>query len=244
MKFDFQHRPYSGKQPRPTPEVHFEASLNTLIIAIPWGPRSGARKVIDRVLEFLAFASQDKEATSPLPKLSCLSDSANNLRIAALLANDMLYREDNRDEYHVGVELLALTLSGNELSWVQVGGPNVLLARKNQTLLSLESKTDLSLDCSEQKDGRPLTPLPGQLLGLDSNVNVSVNSFRTRAKDRLILLAHSQPPSVVYTWTAADLQLDKMIRDVATSAPQRAFWLGSLEISAERSDQSPIDEAA
>lgn len=244
MKLDFQHRPYSGKQPRPKPEVHFEASLNTLIIAIPWGPRAGARKVIDRILEFLAFASQDKEATSPLPKLSCLSDSANNLRIAALLANDMLYREDNREEYHVGVELIALTLSGNELSWVQVGGPNVLLARDNQTLMSLESKTDLSIDCSDKKNAHPLTPLPGQLLGLDSNVNVSVNSFRARAKDRLILLAHSQPPSVVYSWTQADLDLDTMVRAVATSAPQRAFWLGNLDIAAERSEQSPIDEAA
>ncbi len=243
MKLEFQHRPYAGRQPRPTPELHFEAALNTLVIAVPWGPRYGARKAIDRVLEFLAFATQDREATSPLPKLSCLSETANNLRIAALLANDMLYREDNQDEYRVGVELLAFTLSGSELAWAQVGGPSLLLSRDDSAMLALESKTDLSLDCSQNKK-QPLTALPSQLLGVDSTVNVSVNSYRARPKDRIVLLSHSQPPPAIHSWVRADTLLEEMTRQIAIATPEQAFWLGCIEIMAEKSDQLPLDEAA
>jgi hypothetical protein len=210
--------------------------VNTLIVATPWGSRDAARKVIERMLEYLAFASQDREATSPLPRLSCLSNAANNLRTAAMLANDMLYREDNSDEYRAGVEIFAATLSQNELSWVQVGGPHILLGRGKRSLLPIGSTVDLALDLGLGATNLPA--LPAQLLGLDSNVNLTINSFRARPNDSLVLLSHSHVPENLFSWKSNSLDSQKIVRALSQSDAHTAFWLGLLSIKAEASDLS------
>jgi hypothetical protein len=126
-----------------------------------------------------------------------------------MLANDMLYREDNRDEYRAGVEIFAATLYQNELCWIQVGGPNLLLGRGTQPLLPLGTSVDLALDMKNWKSQTELPALPAQLLGLDSNVNLTINSFRARAGDKLVLLSHSQTPELAYTWKSNDVELEK-----------------------------------
>lgn len=238
MKLVFNSRPYAGADSRPTPEVLIDNSVNTLIVAIPWGSRDAAKKVIDRMSEYLAFASQDREATSPLPKLSCLSTAANNLRTAAMLANDMLYREENSDEYRAGVEIFAATLSHNELSWVQVGGPHVLLGRGNQSLLPLGSSVDLALDLEENEVKLPA--LPAQLLGLDTHVNLTINSLRARPKDSILLLSHSRAPDSFFSLKNENLDPEKIVRSLSKNDANTAFWLGILSIEAEASDLSSL----
>lgn len=242
MKLSFTSRPFAGSDSRPTPEVHIDTSVNTLIVAVPWGSRESARKVIDRMVEYLSFASQDREATSPLPRLSCLSNAANNLRTATMLANDMLYREDNSDEYRAGVELFAATLSQNELSWVQVGGPHILLGRGSQPLLPLGATVDLALDLNAT--GEKLPALPAQLLGLDSHVNMTINSFRARPKDHLLLLSHSRTPETLFSWKSDALNPDKIVRALSQHDAHTAFWLGLLSIEADASDLPVAGDAA
>lgn len=232
MKIRFENRPYPGEHSRPTPEVHIDEATNSVFVVVPWGGREAAKKVIERMTEYLAFAAQDHEATSPLPRLTCLSTAANNLRTAALLANDMLFREDNRDEYRAGVELFAATLYQNELSWLQVGGPQLFLGRGTQTLLPLGSNIDLALDLRDWRAKAELPALPAQLLGLDANVNLTINSFRARTGDRLLLLNHSQTPSITFGWHADRLEMDDMVRQLAKHSPRTAFWIGLLEIEA------------
>lgn len=234
MKLAFSDRPYAGKDSRPTPEIHLDSATNTLIVAVPWGSREAARKVIDRMLEYLSFASQDREATSPLPRLSCLSNAANNLRTAAMLANDMLYREDNSDEYRAGVELFAATLSHNEVSWVQVGGPHILLGRGSQSLLPLGATVDLALDLDAGHHQLPA--LPSQLLGLDLHVNLTINSFRARPKDHLVLLSHSRTPELMFSWKSDDLNPDKIVKALAHNDAHKAFWLGLLSVEPDSAD--------
>lgn len=237
MKLTFASRPFAGADARPTPEVTIDTSVNTLIVAIPWGSRDAARKVIERMLEYISFASQDREATSPLPRLSCLSAAANSLRTAAMLANDMLYREENGEEYRAGVELFAATLSQNELSWVQVGGPHVLLGRSTQPLLPIGSSVDLALDLSINSDIEARLPaLPAQLLGLDSNVNLTINSFRARPNDSLVLLSHSRTPESLFSWKSNQLDADKIVHTLSSNDARTAFWLGLLKIEADASD--------
>lgn len=236
MKFVFSSRPFAGRDPRPTPEVAIDTTVNTLIVAVPWGSRDSARKVIDRMLEYLSFASQDREATSPLPRLSCLSDSANNLRTAAMLANDMLYREDNGDEYRAGVELFAATLAQNELSWVQVGGPHLLLGRGNESLLPIGSSVDLALDLGFDNERNQLSALPAQLLGLDSNVNLTINSFRARPGDKVVMISHSRTPEALYSWKSNAIDAEKVVRTLSQNDANTAFWLGLLAIEADASD--------
>ncbi len=232
MKLRFQNRPYPGENSRPTPEIHVDETTNSVFVVVPWGNREAAKKVIDRMTEYLAFAAQDREATSPLPRLTCLSTAANNLRTAALLANDMIFREDNREEYRAGVELFAATLYQNELSWLQVGGPQLLLGRGAQSLLPLGANIDLALDLRDWRSKHELPALPAQLLGLDANVNLTINSFRARAGDRLLLINHSQTPEIAFSWKADQLKMDEMVRQLAKHSPRSAFWLGLLEIEA------------
>ena len=234
MKLSFESQPYAGASSRPTPEVMLDTNIGTLIVAVPWGSREAARKVTERMVEYLSFASQDREATSPLPRMSCLSTAANNLRTAAMLANEMLYREDNRDEYRAGVEIFAATLSQNELSWIQVGGPHVMLGRGSQSLLPLGSSIDLALDMGvDRKPGSPRLPaLPAQLLGLDSQVNLTINSFRARPGDKLVLLSHSRTPEAMFSFKSNELSTDHAVRALAKSDADTAFWLGLLAINA------------
>ncbi len=227
MKFDFTYRPYSGKQFRPSPEVHIDDK--TLVVATPWGNRDSAKKAIDRILEYLVLCNEDREATTPFQRLSCLSFGANNLRIAALLANESVFRDDNNVEFRNGIELFAMSLSEGELVWVQIGQPQILLVRQARQVLTLAGSMDLSFDLSE---GEQLMPsLPNQMLGLDSSLNLTISSFRPQETDQLILLSHSQLPSDIYQLKSNEFELDRISQKLSKLSPQLAFWLGLVKFS-------------
>lgn len=228
MNLRLNERPYSGTTFRPRPEIHLDASSGTFIVATPWGPRDAARKVIDRMNDYLALAREDAEATSPFQKLSCLSDQANALRIASLLANEALYREENRNEYRAGVELFAGLAKDDEFVWVQAGNPQILLARPGRTLIPLGSQIDLSYDLSEGPDLLPA--LPSQLVGLDSTLNLNINSFRLRGGDKLVLVSHSHLPTSLFGLEESQVTVESLSRHLARVHPDHAFWLGILEL--------------
>ena len=228
MILKLNERPYSGSTFRPRPEIHLDSATGTFIVATPWGSRDVARKVIDRMNDYLALSREDSEATSPFQKLSCLSDQANALRIATLLANEAVYREENRTEYRSGVELFAGLLTDDEFVWVQSGNPQILLHRAGRTLLPLGSQIDLSYDMSE---GDGLLPaLPSQLVGIDSTLNFNINSFRARQGDKLVLISHSHMPTSLFGLKDADIELDALSRHLSKTHPDHAFWLGLLEL--------------
>jgi len=228
MNLAFNERPFSGTTYRPRPEIYLDQEGKTLIVATPWGPREAARKVIDRMNDYLALAREDIEATSPFEKVSCLSTHANRLRIATLLANEMLYREENKSEYRSGVELFAGILEEDEFVWLQLGNPQILLSRQDKKLLPLGSQIDLSFDFSEGGDLLP--GLPSQMLGLDSSINLNLNSFRARPGDRVALVSHSHLPESVFSLPGSDLNVDALAKMIATSSPNHAFWVGVLQI--------------
>ncbi|MES2964550.1 MAG: hypothetical protein V4760_11710 [Bdellovibrionota bacterium] len=228
MNLKLSERPYSGTTYRPRPEIHVDAASGTFIVATPWGPREAARKVIDRMNDYLALAREDQEATSPFQKLSCLSDQANALRIATLLANEALYREENRTEYRAGVELFAGLINDDEFVWLQSGNPQILLARPGRTLIPLGSQIDLAYDLSE--GGELLPALPSQLVGLDSSINLNINSFRARGGDKLVLISHSHLPTTLFGLAESEVTVDSLSRHLSRVHPDHAFWLGVLEL--------------
>lgn len=238
MELKFEERSYAGDQKnhRPTPEIHLDSEMQLLIVATPWGPRSSAKEVIRIMTDYLSLARGDQEATSPFERLSCLSPQANHLRIATLLANTALYREDNQLEYRSGVELFASWVSGNEMVWVQAGNPQILLARKGRTLMPLGSQLDLAYDMTEQE--KLLPPLPAQLLGLDTSLNLTLNSFRVRDGDRLVLLSHSHLPDLLFSIKDNEIALDPMTRRLSQAGPSLAFWAGILSVSADKDGAS------
>lgn len=222
-----QGRPYRASQIRPEPEYQLDAETNLLVIVTPWGPRSVAKKTLAIISESYAVAKGDNEATTPYARLSCLSNEANSLRAAVLLANDTLHREENKEEFKCGVELFAASFIDNEFIWVQVGQPHVLLSRKNGLLLPLGSCVDLSVDLSS--GNKVLPALPNQMLGIDNSLNLNMNSFRVQPGDRLIFLSHSAPPHVLYNTPTENLSVDQLTKQLAASTPDTAFWVGILE---------------
>ncbi len=103
----FDQRSYSGKIFRPKPECQYKDNERLLVVATPWGNRSGTRRAVDTVTEFFLANSGDSEATSPFRKLPQLSGVGNNLRIGVLLANEYLFNTENKDEFKNGAEFFA-----------------------------------------------------------------------------------------------------------------------------------------
>lgn len=229
MAIEFDSRPYGGKTFRPRPETHLDADAGLLIAATPWGPRATARKAIERMLDYIAASRQDKEATTPFGRLAELSPAANALRNAAMHANDLMLREDNKDQYVAGVELFAASFAENEFAWLQVGAPQPLLARKGRSrLLPLGPLVDLSFDLSD--GDQPLPALPSQLLGLDAFPNLYVGAFRARPGDRVVLVSCSAPPDALYAFDPETASVSSLSRTMALANPDQAFWLGMLSL--------------
>lgn len=224
----FTERSYSGKIFRPRPEIHFSEDTRLLVVATPWGARTGAKKAVEIIVDYYTSSLQDLEATSPFEKLSCLSPVANSLRIATLLANDRLYREENKNEFTVGVELFIAAIDRYDIVFIQVGHPNILLARYGRGLIPLGSHIDLALDISGTN--KVLPPLPSQFIGLDPNANMTIGSFRPQTNDQIILISRSAMSDRVYLLSQHDWTLEGVAKSLSENHSELAFWTGMLTL--------------
>lgn len=221
-------RSYGGQLFRPTPEIYLEEDGSFGVIATPWGNRGAAKKVIDTLKDYVLSARQDLEATSPFQKLTCLSGLANSLRVGVMLANDSIYREENKAEYTAGVEVLVFAREGGELSFAQVGYPHFFLARSGLPWIPLSVQLDLSTELSQPPE--ILSPLPQNLIGLHTTTNMNVASFKTQSKDRLVFLSHTVVSNPLYHLPFEETTLDKVTQSLAKQYPDLPFWVGVLEL--------------
>lgn len=221
-------RSYSGRVFRPRPEIHCEPNGNLCVIATPWGSRGAARKVVQTIVDFFHSAHTDEEVTSPFQAMTCLSPMANNLRVSVMLANDVVFREENRSEYQVGVELFVAARSESDCVWTQVGGPHVLLDRKGYDLNCIGTCADLALAHSDNEG--MLSPLPGTFLGVASTTNFAVQSLRLTGDDRLVLVHRSIVPPKLLALSPADRNLQAMSTCLARQSADMPFWLGLLSL--------------
>lgn len=225
----FRERSYSGKIFRPKPEVYVEEDGSFGVIATPWGNRSSARKVIDTLKDYVLSARQDLESTSPFQILTCLSPLANSLRVGVMLANDLLYREENKSEYTSGVEVLVFAKLENELAYAQVGHPQFFLARQQCPWIPLSVQIDLSSELSEPPTF--LSPLPQNLLGLHTTTNMNVSSFKTQKNDRLLFLSHSISANPLFHSSFETTSLESVSQQLASQHPDLPFWLGVFDLN-------------
>ncbi len=225
---NFDSRSYGGKYFRPSPDIHLDEGLPLLIISTPWGASNGSQKVFDRMLEYLQLAQKDEEITSPFPRQTCLGSVANNLRIATLLANAALYKEENQTEYSSGAELFACYKEDNEFTWIQVGQPNIVLCREGETPMPLGSFPDLVLDFERQETR--LSPLPSNLIGIENSLNLNISSFRPNKGDKILLISRSRVPGTLFSLENKDINLDLVSRTLAKDREDQPFWLGLIEI--------------
>lgn len=221
----FESRSFSGKLFRPKPEIYAETNYLT-IVATPWGPRSSAKKVIQTIVDYFLSTKDDLETTAPFEKLSCLSTTANNLRIACMLANEAVYREENKNEYLSGVEIFAGSHLDQEYVCVQLGQPQIFLRRKHRATIPIGASLDQSLDMTIGKQLLP--PLPNQMLGLDPTLNVTVSSFRPQKGDQLIVASRSTIPSEFFKKAEAKIELDDLCQTLSSDDPDCPFWVGTI----------------
>jgi len=222
-------RSYGGKIFRPKPEFHIESDGSFGVIATPWGARQGAKKVIEILTDFIQSARQDMEATSPFQKLTSLSPLANNLRVGMMLANDSLYREDNKNEYNAGVEVLVFARSQGELAYAQVGCPHFFLARPGLPWIPLSTQNDLAVEWTEGSELLP--PLPQNLIGLHTTSNMNISSLKTKPGDRMVFLSHSIVAHPFNSLPADKTDVDTITNSLSKNHPDLPFWLGILELT-------------
>lgn len=223
-----KERSYSTKNLRPKPIIHQSEDGSLVVIATSWGEPEHAAKVVEEVVKYVEAAQSDVEVTSPFEFLTCLTDEVNHLRIAIQIANDFLYRGENRKEYFSGVEILAILNKGSQLAWAQVGNPSILIHRKHRTLQLLTSGFDHALDF-----GTPsvcLPPLPVNLIGLDPTLNIQCGDTRVKEGDQLILFAGTGIAPAIWT-EEAQLDFETLADKLIRSNPEFPFWLGSLQIA-------------
>lgn len=212
----------------PRPEVHFDAENGLCIIAFPWGNRSSARKAIDYVIDFFHSTQNDQEVTSPFEKLTCLSPMANNLRVALMLTNDLIFKEDNSDELLTGLEVAVLAHDHGELVVGQVGAPGIYLARANNPLVNINSYNDLSSSAIEWDKGQNTPPLPSVLLGVHSTSIIRLNSFKPQINDKLILSTVNHVPSDLGSLARVNYSFKSVVDHLVNEQPRHGFWVGQI----------------
>lgn len=220
---NIEHRSYRGKSFRPSPLVHVEEDGSLVLIITPWGQPSSAERARDVVADFILSSRNDTEATSPFQKMTCLTPLANNVRVAMMLLNDTLYREENRDEYMDGIEIVVCARHESEMTIAQVGQPFVFLSRQGFPIQSLSVGTDAAIEMSEAPE--MLSPLPHSLLGLYSTSNFSIQSFRFNPEDQLVFLARSHFPQVFLNLSSKERDINALSKALSSEHPDIPYWL-------------------
>ena len=221
-------RSYSGRLSRPAPEIDIAEDGSFGVIATPWGPRAAARHAIEIIRDYTLSARQDMEATSPFQKLTCLSPLANSLRVALMLANDSLYRDENKAEHLAGVEILVFVREQGELAYAQVGSPHFILARQGLPWIPLSVQIDMSTELS--REGEILPPLPQNLIGLHTTTIMNVNMFKTQPGARLVFLSHSVVSVPLTGLPCEGAEIGAISEVLSKSYPDLPFWLGIFEL--------------
>lgn len=229
----FDERSYSGKLFRPSPEIYIQDDLTFGTIVTSWGSKSSAKRIADILTDYILSARQDMEATSPFHKLTCLSPLANTLRAGLMLANDTLFREDNKAEYHTGVEVLVFGILDGEFAYAQVGQPNIFIARKDRPWTPLSIQCDFATEMS--LGSAIMAPVPQNLIGLHNTTNMNIGSFRVQNQDRIVFLSHSMAVHPLYQLAFDQTDIDHITECLAKGYPDLPFWLGILDLNSKSS---------
>ncbi|WP_413586232.1 hypothetical protein [Bdellovibrio sp. HCB274] len=222
-----QERSYSGKIMRPKPLIHVEEDGSLIVVVTTWGQSEHGERALNEVVKYVSAAKADVEVTSPFEFLTCISDEANYVRTALMIANDALYRGENRKEYASGVEVLALFKRGSQVAWAQVGAPSIFVQRQNQRLQPLSIATDLA---SELRDQAELPPLPAQLLGMDPTCNIQTGHTHVSDGDKLVLFAGTSVATTLWGLQSYETDLNMLTQAMIQEEPELPFWLGMIAV--------------
>lgn len=222
-----QERSYSSRIMRPKPQIHVEEDGSLIVVVTAWGQPEHGERALTEVVKYVSAAKADVEVTSPFEFLTCISDEANYVRTALMIANDALYRGENRREYASGVEILAIFKRGTQVAWAQVGAPSIFVQRQNQRLQPLSVSPDLA---SELRESESLPPLPAQLLGLDPTCNIQTGHTHVAEGDKLVLFAGTSVATALWGLQSYQTDLNQITQAMVHEEPELPFWLGLIAV--------------
>lgn len=220
MKLNF--RSFSGKGLRPSPAVNH--SPGTVAVVTPWNTsQNNAENIIRAFNTLYEQLSQDKESTQPFEKMISLSTTENNLRVTCMQINNNVFSQFNQNEIQLGFEILFGVKTPTEFSFVQVGNPQVYLARDKLPLQLIGKSSSLTSDYSTSSIE---APLPHLLIGLFPDVQIHIRSIRLQPKDQIILLSRTFiPPEFL---SCQEASVENLADILSQDQSSESFWLGQL----------------
>lgn len=209
-------RSYSAKVFQPKPHVHVSDDSQVVIITTSWSQPEHGQKVTEEISKYLEAARSDVEVTSPFEYLPILSKPANDLRIALLIANEVLHRTENRQEYSAAVEVAILMEHGQSISYARVGGPQILAHSAHYGLQPVSVEGRLNSE-----------PLPTNLLGLESGCLIQAGTRLVGEGDQIVLLSTPLVAGSLF-YPAPSLSLQDATQRIVQDFPHQPFWLGMI----------------
>jgi hypothetical protein len=219
-------RSYRTESIRPRPWFYYDEISQTLLLLTPWGITDSLSAIQEKiqqiVVEYINLASEGFDITNPFEKLNCLSRKANHLRVASLLVNDYLRRNVNNNEFKIGFEFLLMTHDEQELVWAKVGMPHLVLlhTENSPTILATGLETVLNSN----------SPLPLELMGIESTVNLQIGSYNYNPQDRLFLLSHSYLPKNLLDFENNQASFSEIFLKLSKNKTMGPFWLAEFKV--------------
>lgn len=209
---------------RPRPQVFQNASEDLFLIATSWGNPEASQKVIQETEKYIQAANGDVEITSPFDFLTCHSTQVNTLRVASLISNDMLFRQENKIQYTSLVEFVAVQIKNNQVAWLQSGQPQILLRRKNQgfQVVSVSYQDDQSFSIAEP------SPLPFIGLGLENSCSFQLGEFSFQKGDQMLFVSGTNWSQLLSLEPNAPFE--KISKALSSTNKNDPFWLCLLDL--------------
>ena len=186
---------------------------NQLILVVrAWGSSEYNQKFTDEVVHYISSTQADLEVTTPFGFQENLSSLANRTRVSLLLAHDLFYKNENKNEYLVGFEASVLFKSKNELAWSSVGrfAIDKIIDKRLHTFVKNGSDLDVEV------------LLPVQLIGVEKEIDISSGSIDMREDDKIVISSNYK--SEIYLNN--DAESAESIIDVKTS--DGVYWFSVI----------------
>ena len=219
---NFEERSYNSHLIRPRPLVYIDPNESFIIVLTAWGATEGLNRILDNIKQHLQTVKQDEELTTPFQNILSLSDEANDLRVATLMTNDLVFRGLNQDKYQVVVEACFINLKKRHAAWSQMGSPHLFLRKKNRAPQPLscfpESRSDLQN-----------FPLPVHFLGAEPTIAPRCGDLYLEKGDEIILLSSSIIPTEIWSLKNKS-SLEDWTQAISAKNETQPFWLGRLKL--------------
>ncbi len=222
----FQQRSFKGDSSYiQAPDFHLESEHGLFVATTPWGSKSKSRIFTDTIVDFYLSAIRDSDSTSPFPKVPQLSDSANHLRTAAMLGNEKLYQEFNREQYTIGVETVLIAIGQNEISIIQVGQPNTYFINPENFPIPIKHTPSLNYQMNQQGESR----LPNQVLGLERRFDFQTESFYAKSGNKILMISRDHISKEIYNLSSDEINIENVGRILSKNSKE-PYWIGVLEL--------------